>query len=91
MTPWISGVLGTKLTLNTAPPAGSTLVGMLSPASVVTRISRLPSPASDASTVMRGYNEQHISDTCEYVRTSVGGRMQLLLVTNFSVEHEKLC
>ena len=65
MTPCISGVLGTKLTLNTAPPAGSTLVGMLSPASVVTRISRLPSPASDASTVMRGYNE-HISDTCEY-------------------------
>ena len=41
-----------KLTLNLAPPSGSTLVGMLRPVPATTKISRLPSPASAASTAL---------------------------------------
>ena len=47
---WMSAVRGQNVTLNLAPPRGSTLVGMLIPEPAVTRISRLPSPAWPAST-----------------------------------------
>ena len=47
---WMSAVRGQNVTLNLAPPRGSTLVGMLIPEPALTRISRLPSPAWPAST-----------------------------------------
>ena len=50
-TAWCPGWRGPKATLNLAPPRASTWVGTFTPMGEVTRISRLPSPASPASTV----------------------------------------
>ena len=47
---WVAGARGVKLTRNSAPPSGSTLVGRCSPAPSCTTSSRLPSPAAAAST-----------------------------------------
>ena len=46
----VAGVRGVKLTRNSAPPSGSTLVGRCSPILSITTSSRLPSPAAAAST-----------------------------------------
>ena len=46
----VAGVRGVKLTRNSAPPSGSTLVGRCSPLLSITTSSRLPSPAAAAST-----------------------------------------